>query len=235
MENKRAIVAHLFRAGSVCAVCGAPGTDSRDLCAGCFADLPRISVACVQCGLPLASTLGSRCGQCLAESPSYSTTLAAFAYEDPVRSLLHQLKFQRRLSAARLLGDLLARAVAAANPTADVIVPVPLHRDRLRERGFNQALELARRVSRVLGVSIDVSSATRVKSVAAQMDLPADQRRKNVKGVFQVAESFNARRVAIIDDVMTTGATVDELARALRRRGVEEVHVWVCARAVLKA
>lgn len=235
MLNRWSLRDQLIGLPTVCVVCGAEGGGALDLCDACRDDLPRVGAACVQCGLPTVSASAQRCGQCLSEPPVYSRTLAAFSYADPIRSLLHRLKFQRKLHVARVLGYLLAEVVRANDGQADLVIPVPLHRARLRERGYNQALELARPVAATLRIPLDTTSCTRVRAAEAQMSLPADQRRKNVKDVFEVTRPIAARRVAIVDDVMTTGATVEELARRLKRAGVEDVQVWVCARATLKA
>ncbi len=114
----------------------------------------------------------------------------------------------------------------------ELIIPVPLHRARLRRRGFNQALEIARPVARRLDLKLESRAIRRVRSTSAQMDLPARKRRANIRGAFAVRAGLAATHVALIDDVVTTGATVNELSRVLRRAGVERVEVWVCARAV---
>jgi ComF family protein len=114
----------------------------------------------------------------------------------------------------------------------DVIVPVPLHKSRYRQRGFNQALEIARTVSKDMQVPLDVYSCQRQHDTPQQSQLPAKQRRKNLKNAFAVVRPLNAAHVAILDDVMTTGSTVHELAKVLKKAGVAKVDVWVCARAV---
>ena len=130
----------------------------------------------------------------------------------------------------------MAEHYAQQDARPEVIIPVPLHTGRLRERGFNQALELARPVAARLRIPINIHACARTRGTAAQSDLPAAQRTKNVKGAFELREPLKeVHRVAIIDDVMTTGATVDELARVLIAAGVENVQVWVCARAVLNS
>lgn len=186
---------------------------------------------CPHCGLPLETT-GDECGACIRNPPAFSRTLALFRYEDPVKYLIHALKFNRKLYVAHVLGELMAEHYAQQDPRADMIIPVPLHTARLRERGFNQALELARPVAARLRIPVNVHACVRIRGTAAQSDLSAEQRAKNIKGAFEVRERCEGRRVAIIDDVMTTGATVDELTRMLIVHGVEDVQVWVCARAI---
>jgi len=116
----------------------------------------------------------------------------------------------------------------------EIIIPVPLHRTRLRERGFNQALEIARPIARSLSIPVDYKSCERVRKTSAQSLLPAAERRKNIKGAFRVTRPIAARHVAILDDVMTTGHTVQELAATLRKAGVERIDVWVVARTSLQ-
>ena len=218
---------------ATCVLCGCDVAGNLDLCADCRADLPRVLRPCPRCGLPLATETGGECGACITDPPAFTCTSVPFRYEDPVKHLIHALKFNRKLYVARVLGELMAEHYAQQGARPDVIMPVPLHTGRLRERGFNQALELARPVAAHLRIPISTHACVRTRGTAAQSDLPAEQRAKNVKGAFELRGPLKVRRVAIIDDVMTTGATVDELARVLIAGGVEDVQVWVCARAVL--
>jgi len=220
-----------------CVLCGAPGTGGRDLCAGCAADLPRLgAAACKRCAAPLAATSADVCGRCLRRPPPYDAALAAFAYQAPLSRLITDLKFHRDLHLARLLGEELAGAVSAARARFDaapprVIIPVPLHPARLRQRGYNQALELARPVARRLGIPLAPGLCERVRATPAQSDLPAAHRRANVRGAFRAGDCTGLQRVALVDDVLTTGHTVAELTRVLKRAGVRHVEVWSCARA----
>lgn len=214
----------------VCVLCGG-GARGLDLCPGCAADLIRIAPACARCALPLPRA--GVCGRCLRRPPAFDVALAAFAYRPPLDSLVKRLKFRGDLHLARVLGGLMAEHLAAmAEPLPEVIVPVPLHVSRLRERGFNQALELARPVARRLGLPLELRHVIRVRATDPQTDVPAKLRSRNVRNAFSVLPGWTARRVAIVDDVMTTGHTLNELTRTLRRAGVSEVRVWVCARAV---
>jgi ComF family protein len=218
----------------VCVACGADGGLTQDLCVRCRADLPWLPNACVQCAMPLpAGSSVRRCGACLTRPPPFSRTVAAFAYDEPVRHLLQRLKFRHKLSFARVLGTMLADAVARSGAAVDLLVPVPLHRSRLRERGYNQALELARPVAAALALPVTTEACHRVQASVAQMTLPANERARNVRGAFRASADIAGQRVAIVDDVMTTGATAAELARELLRGGALEVQVWVCARATL--
>ena len=147
--------------------------------------------------------------------------------------MIKRFKFNGDLHLARLLGGLLADAIQSDDqPLPELILPVPLHHRRLRERGFNQALELARPIAERLGLPLNWRYARRNRATDPQSELPAKLRSHNIKGAFTVAPGLAASHVAIVDDVMTTGHTVNELAMMLRRSGVKSVSVWVCARAV---
>lgn len=226
----------------VCLLCGVTAGGANgdasllgmDLCAACHADLPRIIHACRQCALPVdAATENAVCGQCLQQPPPFNRSVSLFRYQPPVDSLIQQLKFNSRLPNARLLGHLLAHSVRDLPQRPQALLPVPLHKSRMRERGFNQALEIARPVARSLGLPLLTQTCKRTRPTPSQTELSADQRRKNVKGIFEVTQPIDVSHVVIIDDVMTTGQTVGELAKTLRKAGVQQVDVWVCARAEL--
>ncbi|WP_242464139.1 ComF family protein [Thiococcus pfennigii] len=216
-----------------CALCGAAGLPGLDLCPGCLADLPHNCAACPRCALPLPpdQAVGATCGRCQRHPPPFDAAHAAFRYEGPLPALVAGAKFRGRMNLMRLLGSCLLRALleqGAARP--ELIVPVPLHPARLRERGYNQALEIARVPARALGLPIDARGCARVRATAPQMGLERAARRLNVRGAFQVTAPPAARHVALVDDVVTTGQTAAELARALRRAGVARVDLWAVAR-----
>ena len=218
-----------------CVLCGSPGFNDMDICEDCYHDLPWIESACVQCAIPLADNSGDqlRCGQCLQKPPAFNHSLSLFSYQKDAIKLVHQLKFNEKLAYSRLLGSMLADAIQKYGAELpDCIVPVPLYKKRLRQRGFNQSLELARPVARVLNMPVDVQSVIRVRDTHAQTGLDKKQRRKNIRGAFDVARPLNAHHVAILDDVVTTTSTVNELARILKRAGVKRVDIWSIARTV---
>lgn len=213
-----------------CALCDQPGAGGRDLCLGCLADLPRNNHACLRCGVPLSDG-ATLCGPCNHAPPPFERSIIPFRYAPPLDHLLQQLKFHQRLHLAPLLGELLAEAVMARNePKPELILPVPLHRNRLRERGYNQAIELARPLVQQLAIPFAHDRLKRLRHTAAQTSLKGKERRKNLRGAFAVTGKLPGR-VAVLDDVVTTGATVSELARSLKRSGVETVEIWAIARA----
>ncbi len=218
-----------------CLLCGAPGSGGLDLCLGCLAELPRIARPCHQCGEPLpeAAPPGARCGPCQRRPPAFDRCIAPLAYAGPVPLLVAGLKFHDRLAGGRLLGELLARhLLVRGGPPPELILPIPLHPRRLRQRGFNQALELALPLGRRLGVPLDRHSCRRNRATQPQTELDLKQRRRNLRNAFALAGPLPARHIALVDDVVTTGSTSNELARLLKRAGAERVEVWAAARAV---
>lgn len=215
-----------------CVLCDAKGDGGHDICTGCLNDLPTLGPACRRCGLPLpdapANTL---CGTCLNSSPAFDRTLALYQYAPPVDYMIQQLKFAGRLYFAPVLGALLARHIASHISPA-CLMPVPLHRSRLRERGFNQAMELARPIAHRLRIPIHARICRRTRATTAQSGMPRQGRRSNVRNAFTVRGPLPASHIAIVDDVMTTGSTVNELARLLKQNGAREVSVIVAARAI---
>ena len=215
-----------------CLLCGQRSDAARDLCVACTADLMRNAVCCPRCALPLAAP-APLCGECLASEPPFSAGCAPFLYLAPLDQLVTRLKFGRSLAAGRVLSELWLDALRAAPPPRpDALLPVPLHAARLRERGYNQALELARPLARGLGIALRPDLLVRHRATTAQSDLDAAARRRNVRGAFGITPgAVLPPHVALVDDVMTTGTTLRECARTLLRGGVARVDVWVLARA----
>ncbi|CAN5366280.1 ComF family protein [soil metagenome] len=219
-----------------CVICADPTQRNLDLCLPCEQELPRINNACCHCALPLTNTDMTICGACLASPPPYDRTLALCYYQQPLERLIINLKFHQRLLYAKVLGTLMTEYLIefyADTALPECIIPVPLHQRRLRERGYNQALEIARPIHKYLKIPIDTHHCQRLRPTQAQSGLHAKQRQDNVFQAFTVATNFKPRHVAIIDDVVTTGHTVAELSRVLRLAGVEQIDVWCCARTKL--
>ena len=208
-----------------CVLCDAD-TVRLPLCDACAASLPRLPRArCRVCALPLAS--GDACGKCLERAPFYDSVSAAYAYAFPVDALVHAYKYRSHLTLAPLLAAQLARS---ASLPVDVIIPMPLTAARLRERGFNQAHELARHVGRALSVGVLARACRKIVDTPPQTGLAWSERVRNIRSAFVCDVELTGQRVAIVDDVMTTGATLNELARNLKRAGAAQVQGWVLAR-----
>ena len=212
--------------GGSCYLCR--GAAKGVLCAACDAELPRLAGGlCPRCAL--ASPGGALCGRCLAHAPAYDETIAALAYEFPADVLVQGLKFGGELALATLLGRMLA-ARLPRGARVDFVLPVPLAPARLRSRGFNQALEIARTVAAATGCRLAPRLAERSRDTRAQLELPPEERARNVRGAFRCGERLERAEIAIVDDVMTTGATLQELAATLKRAGATRVVNWVVAR-----
>jgi ComF family protein len=208
-----------------CVLCAAP-SGAALVCHGCTADLPLLGPSCPRCAE--SSPTGAVCGACLARPPAFDATIAAWRYAFPVDRLVQSLKYGGALALASLFAAALVDA--ARGRPVDVLLPMPLARGRLRERGFNQAMEIARRTARLLDRPLRPHLAARHRDTAPQADLPFDERAANVRGVFACNAVVAGMRIAVVDDVMTTGATLDELARTLKRAGALHVENWVVAR-----
>lgn len=219
--------------GGTCYLCRGESR-SGVVCAACRADLPRLSpLRCPRCALPVAQ--GLPCGRCIGDPPAYDATVAVFEYAFPADVLVQGLKFRGELALAPLLADQLAEEVrAGATGNVDLIIPAPLHPDRLAKRGFNQAMEIARRVAARLTLPLAADLCERVRPTPAQTDLPLKGRRENVRGAFGCRRRLDARRIAVVDDVMTTGATLDEIAATLKKSGATRVVNWVVARTMIE-
>ncbi len=234
----RRLVAALF-AGD-CLLCG----DERGtglLCRECAEALPSLPEAhCLRCAQPTAQ--GATCGHCLAHPPHYDRTLALYRYQFPVDKMIQSLKYRGQLPLAGWFGErlgTLCRETFAVSEGADpvpdsapdLIVPLPLHRQRLSRRGFNQALEIARPVAKMTGIPLVPLLCQRIRATTPQVELPWKERAKNVKNAFMCNASLAGKHVLLIDDVMTSGATLDECARTLKLHGAEKVTIAVAARA----
>jgi len=209
--------------------------DNEFICASCKSALPVIENQCFQCGLPLnkvdTTDISMRCGQCLVSPPAFDLCISPYHYALPINQFITQLKFRHQLHYARILADLLITKIEQhAENLPECIIPVPLHSSRLRQRGFNQALEIARPIAKKYGIPLDTKSCSRIISTPPQMEQDKRTRQKNVKNAFSVSPDFNYTHIAIVDDVMTTGHTLNELSRVLREQGAKRIQVWATSR-----
>jgi ComF family protein len=220
---------HLFR--STCWLCHAPLSRDQPLCPTCLVNLPANRHACQTCALPVSNDQRI-CGHCLAKAPAYQSSLIPYIYARPIDRLITTLKFRHRLQYARLLGELLADCLPETRMSGlDALLPVPLHRQRLRERGFNQSLEIARFVAGRFQLPILTRGCHRVRATAAQSELPLKQRRSNLRAAFDIRLDLDGMAIGIVDDVVTSGHTADELSRSLLRAGAGPITVIAVARA----
>jgi len=209
-----------------CLLCRATSGE-RLLCEACEHELPSSTSACPRCAL--AGSSSAECGACIADPPHYDASCAAFVYAYPMDALVQALKYGGQLALAGMFADKLYQRVGKA-AGVDLIVPLPLHPTRLAERGFNQAAEIAKGLSRLTGIAMNAQLARRVRNTAPQTALPWRERAANMRHAFACERDLSGLSLAVVDDVMTTGATLDEFARTLKHSGAARVENWVVAR-----
>ncbi|MES2218037.1 MAG: ComF family protein [Pseudomonadota bacterium] len=219
-----------------CILCHYPTHREQDLCQPCLNELPILPQSCPRCANILAFTTAP-CGSCLKKPPLVDRTHVLFIYQTPITKLLMELKFHENLVNARLFGELMTTAIQQQwyrhQALPHVLVPVPLHPQRLQERGFNQALEISRPIAKTLKLELDTRHCFRLKNTNAQARQSAKQRQQNLRGAFQITRNFTGLRVAILDDVITTGSTLRAFSKALKKAGASEIHVWCCAKSIM--
>lgn len=226
---------------SICVLCDSTVDGKISICEGCYADLPRMLHSCKRCGVFLNEQAGiDICGACQSHSPNVDYTQSALQYLSPVDYLITELKFNQSLSTAAILSDLLSQHLQQyfqTNPSSnlpDLIIPVPLHKKRLSTRGFNQAVELAKPIASKYLIPLCKDAVIRTKNTAPQSELDAKKRQKNIRNSFEIGNMSRLKEIShvvILDDVVTTGATCNELAGLLKKSGVKKVGVWSVARA----
>lgn len=217
-----------------CIICGLRAQNLQQICEYCQQNLPILIQNCERCAQFLKGEANLLCGECLKNPPPFLKTYALFPYEFPITDLIIKLKFQHQLSHAKALGDMLTQAVLThwyqQKTLPDLIIPVPLHRSRLRERGFNQAVEIAKPLAKNLQIPLDLQGIIRTKPTLKQSGLSAKERQRNLAHAFISTRDYTGLSVAVLDDVITTGYTVRSLCQTLRENGAENIHVWCCAR-----
>ncbi|MGC2165202.1 MAG: ComF family protein [Gallionella sp.] len=224
--NIRSIIRRLLPA-QPCVLCGSMSDDGL-WCKACDESLPYLrSDHCPVCALPTPS--GQICGHCLNEPPLYTRTRAVFRYAFPLDKLIQGMKYGDQLPLAHELAKRLALRVGNDIPP-DCVIPMPLHPAKLRERGYNQSMLLAAAISRQLDVELLSNAAKRTRNTPAQSTLPWKDREKNVRDAFSCNTDLGGKHVALVDDVLTTGASMNALAKTIRKCGAAEISVWVVAR-----
>ena len=243
-------LSHLFDRGlqllthclfpAICLICGQRGQDGIDLCLTCQASLCHALTipACQRCREPLPTQEAPYCGTCLQHPPAFDYTYGLAYYAQPMMHCILALKFNQQLIYARMLGTLLARVIRkhwySKQPLPQVIIPMPLHPARLKERGFNQSIEIARPISQALNLPMDLTGVKRSKPTVTQNTLSAKQRYHNLKDAFQANRNYTGLHVAIVEDVVTTGNTVQACALSLKTKQAARIDIWCLAKCSLR-
>lgn len=215
-----------------CILCNLNTHSSSNMCQGCFNDLPILPESCKRCGnfLPQAALY---CGYCLNNNPKFARTHALFPYLAPIKELIARLKYDGDLTIANWFAECFLNNIDSWYQTAllpDLIVPVPLHVKRLKARGFNQSIEIAKIIARKLKIPLDKNGIVRIKNTLPQSQLQGLKRQQNLQNAFATEKNFSNLSVAIFDDVLTTGATLTALSDTIMTAGAKEISIWVCAR-----
>lgn len=187
--------------------------------------------ACRHCAIPIPDDHFLVCGPCGTKKPAIDSVLTAYRFEEPLRTLLHEFKYHEGLYLGTFLTDLMLHALPTQPYETQCLIPVPMHPARLRQRGFNQAVELTKHLGRQLKLPYKLSHCQKIINTVPQAGLNADQRKKNLRHAFQ-AKRLPYQHVTLVDDLLTTGSTANELARTLKNQGVARVDLWCCARVV---
>lgn len=226
---------HTLFIPNTCQLCSQQTGTTQNLCPPCISELPYNKSSCIRCGAAMAEQKQLICGQCLQRPPQFDSALVPFHYTPPFNAFIPALKFQHKLNYGRLMSSLFIAEFQRLKRKPELkpqcIIPVPLHPKRLRERGFNQSLEISRNIAKQLDIPLDLTSVKRIKNTHAQSDLNKSKRKSNMRNAFEVVQPISYRHVALFDDVMTTGHTFNELSRVLKQSGVTTIEIWAIARA----
>ena len=229
--SQRLMLARDWLLAPSCTLCGERVSHRQPFCDGCEHSLPLLDAGCAVCATQLPPESSSLiCGECQQHPPRFASVHAVFRYAAPIDRLIQGAKYHARFDWLGLLATRLCGHVRARATEVDAIVPVPLHRARLRSRGYNQALELARPIAKSLRLPLHLG-VERVRPTPPQTAMSLSERRRNVHKAFIARHECKGLRVAIVDDVMTSGATAQAVAGCLRQAGAASVEVWILARA----
>ncbi|KTC74301.1 competence protein ComF [Legionella birminghamensis] len=219
-----------FKLPAVCKLCSQYHEQNQAICRSCITFFKKIEAACRICKMPIGKQF-DLCGSCIKKKPQFDQIFTVYRYEEPLRSLIHEFKYREAFYLLPVLVRLLLDALPPALEKPDCIIPVPLYFKKLRQRGFNQSALLSREIARHLEVPYDFSICHKIKNTSPQAQLNRKQRQSNLNHSFSV-QANTYRHVMLIDDLLTTGSTVNELSKGLKRKGVQRVDVLCCARTI---
>lgn len=228
MRKKLASIAQRLKLPAICPLCNQYHRNNTALCLSCFSSILSTGAACTICANPLPDGIPGLCGLCIKQKPWFDEVWVSHPFEEPLRSLIHRFKYNQGLYLAKTLVSLMEKDFPE-DTKPDYLIPVPLHPERLKIRGYNQAAILTQLLSRKYNIPYRLNLCRKVINTAPQATLPSEERKKNLQKAFSV-KPFQAQHIVIVDDLLTTGSTVNELARLFRKNGVDRISVWCCAR-----
>lgn len=233
MFQKLLSITQSLRLPSICILCNQFHKSSTAVCSYCSSFIKPLGPACRNCAYPLPDSTYFKCGQCIKNPPSFDTAYIAYRFEEPLRSLLLRFKYHNSLYLGAFLSQLMINAIPQTTMSSQCLIPVPMHPGRLKKRGFNQAVVLTRLLARRLNLPYDLESCTKIINTAPQASLDGKQRQTNLRKAFHT-KPLPYQHIILVDDLLTTGSTANEVAKTLKKSGVQQVDIWCCARAVIK-
>lgn len=234
MRQKLLSITQSIRLPSICVLCNQFHKNTLAVCSECITLMTPLGSSCRHCAFPLYDSQHLVCGYCIKQPPHFDSTTVAYRFEEPLRSLLHRFKYHHGLYHGPFLGQLIINAWQQKPTRPQCLIPVPMHPQKLKSRGFNQAAILVRLLAKKLQIPYDLSSCQKIVNTLAQAQLDGDKRALNMRGAYKIKELPPYTHVALVDDLLTTGSTANELAKMLKKSGIARVEVWCCARTVNK-
>ncbi|MFI4919214.1 MAG: ComF family protein [Legionellales bacterium] len=231
MRQKLLSITRAIRLPSICTLCNQIHNGSLAICSFCMALLTPLGPSCQHCAYPLPEAHHLICGRCIKKPPHFDRTFIFYQFEEPLRGLLHHFKYHKGLYLGSLLSQLMCHAFPENTIKPQCLIPMPMHPKRLRQRGFNQAAVLTKLLAKQLNLPYNLSHCQKIINTEPQASLNGEQRQNNLRGAFHI-RPLPYKHVTLIDDLLTTGSTANELANSLKKSGVEQVDVWCCARAI---
>lgn len=231
MRKTIASISQKLRLQSICHLCKQYHYQPLALCEHCMNSLIPLGPACSCCANPLPNSDFLICGACIKHKPDFDEVLVAYRFEEPLRTLIHEFKYYQGLYLAKTLTTIIQHALLNNTQKPDCLIPIPMHPSRLRTRGFNQAAVLCKLLAKQLKLPYNLRHCQKIVNTATQATLSRKERRTNLERTFQV-KPLPYAHVALIDDLITTGSTANELAALLKKSGVARVSVWCCARTI---
>lgn len=230
MLRQLKIISRKIQIPAICNLCSQYHYSSFSICEFCRSSLIPIGSKCEICALPIPMGDTMTCGKCLKKRPIFDKIFVNYTYEEPLRTILHEFKYKEGLYLSSFLADLMIQNFVNDLTDSECLIPVPLHYAKLKTRGFNQAALLSRNLAKFLKIPAELNYCQKIYNTKSQAGLTLKERHKNLKNAFQLTKPINYKKIILIDDLITSGSTVNELAKLFKQNGVQKVFVWCVAR-----